>query len=86
MERAGEGWALTDLARHSNPADAEAALAAAQRLFADADSSRWPARLRPLGMLAVLAARDAAQGLEKLEPPGAPGRMLRMLRHRFTGR
>jgi phytoene synthase len=83
MERAGEGWALVDLARHSNAADAESAMeAAADRL----KETRWPSRLRPLGMLAALAARDAERGLGHLEPHGAPPRMLRMLRHRLTGR
>jgi phytoene synthase len=83
MERAGEGWALVDLARHSSAADAQAAMgAAAERLQA----VPWPSRLRPLGMLAALATRDVERGLANLEPPGAPGRMLRMLRHRLTGR
>jgi phytoene synthase len=83
MEQGGEAWALVDLARHSNAADAESALkAAADRLR----RSRWPSTLRPLGMLAALAARDAERGLSDLEPHGAPPRMLRMLRHRLTGR
>jgi phytoene synthase len=82
MEAAGEAWALVDLARHSNPVDGAAAMAAAAERL---QPLRWPARLRPLGMLAVLAARDVERGLADLEPPGAPPRMLRMLRHRFTG-
>jgi phytoene synthase len=82
MERAGEAWALVDLMRHSNPADGAAALAAAADRL---ETVRWPSRLRPLGMLAALAARDVKRGLEDLEPQGAPPRMLRMLRHRFTG-
>ena len=84
MERAGEGWALADLARHSNPVDAKAALEQArERLF---DKVRWPSGLRPIGMLAALALRDMERGIEQIEPPGAPGRMLRMIRHRLTGR
>jgi len=83
-ERAGEGWALIDLARHSNAEDAEAALLAAQRRLQE--GVRWPTRFRPLGMLAALARRDAERGLAQLEPQGAPARMLRMLRHRLTGR
>lgn len=81
---AGEGWSLVDLARRtSQEAEAQAALAAAtQRAAAPA---RWPAPLRPLGMLAALARRDATRGLP-LEPQGSPARMLRMLRHRLTGR
>lgn len=41
---------------------------------------RWPKTLRPLGMLYVLALRDPT------EPQGSPRRILRMLRHRLTGR
>jgi hypothetical protein len=37
-------------------------------------------------MLAVLAQRDAARGIDALEPPGVPPRLARMLRHRLTGR
>lgn len=81
-ERAGEGWALVDLARHSADAgDVEAAIAAARERAAP---FRWPSRLRPLGMLAALARRDAAAA-PAWEVQGAPGRMLRMLRHRITG-
>lgn len=42
--------------------------------------SIWPAPLRPLGMLYVLAQRDPH------ERQGSPARLLRMLRHRLTGR
>ena len=84
LEQAGEGWALADLARHSAKADAEAAFAAARERFQRRE--RWPAALRPLGMLAALARRDAERGLERLEPPGAPPRVARMLRHRLIGR
>ena len=86
MARAGEGWALMDLARHSNPVDAEAALAAARERLVGLGSLRWPSPLRPLGMLARLAARDAERELADLEPHGAPPRVLIMLRHRITGR
>ncbi|MFN3388670.1 MAG: squalene/phytoene synthase family protein [Allosphingosinicella sp.] len=80
---AGEAWALIDLARHSaEEADVEAAVAAAR---GRARARRWPARLRPLGMLAALARRDAEAGRPRWEAQGAPGRMLRMLRHRLTG-
>lgn len=80
---AGEKWALVDLARHSNEADADAALAAAR---AQPAAGRWPAGLRPLGMLAALAARDAEPARPRWERQGAPARMLRMLRLRLTGR
>jgi phytoene synthase len=80
---AGERWALVDLARHSaNAADTDAALALARAL---PPAGRWPARLRPLGMLAALAARDAEPDRPRWEAPGAPRRMLRMLRLRLTG-
>ena len=81
VDAAGEAWALIDLARHSaDPADAEAARAAARSRSVP---SSWPKRLRPLGMLAVLAAEDARAGRKA---PGSPARMWRMLRHRLTGR
>ena len=86
MERAGEGWALVDLARHSNAVDGEAALAAARELFAGIARMRWPSALRPLGMLARLARRDSAHMLGEMEPQGAPARMWHMLGHRLTGR
>jgi phytoene synthase len=83
-EQAGEAWALVDLARHSgNQPDADAALEAARARFAE---RRWPARLRPLGMLAALSRRDAEPDRPRWEEPGAPRRMARMMRHRLTGR
>jgi 15-cis-phytoene synthase len=83
LEAAGAGWALVDLARHSSKAEeASAALGLAKARFAEAPR-RWPSRLRPLGMLAILASRDAAAGPGT---PASPGRMLRMLVHRITGR
>ena len=86
MAQAGEGWALMDLARHSNAVDAEAALAAARERFSGLKDLRWLSGLRPLGMLARLAGRDAERGLAGLEPHGAPVRIWTMLRHRITGR
>jgi phytoene synthase len=82
IETAGRAWALADLARHSNAADGAAALAAVRAL---PPPTRMPGRLRPLGMLATLARRDAEPGRERWEPQGAPSRMWRMLRHRLTG-
>jgi phytoene synthase len=80
---AGEAWALADLARHSSePHDVEAALGAARARNVPA---RWPKKLRPLGMLAILAARDLARGPERWEEAGAPPRRARMMRHRLTG-
>lgn len=86
MERLGEGWALVDLARHSNAVDAASAFALARDRLEEAGGVRWPARLRPIGMLAALAIRDAAAAPGALEPHGSPRRMLRMLAHRLTGR
>jgi phytoene synthase len=81
---AGQAWALVDLARHSAEADeSDAALAAVRAL---PPLQRMPSRLRPLTMLAALALRDAEPDRVKWEPQGSPGRMLRMLRHRMTGR
>jgi phytoene synthase len=82
VEAGGGAWALIDLARHStDAADSEAAAQAARAV----QPVRWPARLRPLGMLAALAGRDAEPERPHWEPQGAPVRMLRMLRHRLTG-
>ncbi|HEX8644561.1 MAG TPA: squalene/phytoene synthase family protein [Allosphingosinicella sp.] len=83
VEAGGALWALVDLARNSaDGADAEAALTAARAIR----SERWPRRLRSLGMLAMLAARDAEPSRVRWEPLGAPRRMLRMARHRLTGK
>jgi len=79
---AGEAWALADLARHSNEADADAALA---RLRTLPLPPRLPGRVRPLGMLAALARRDAEPNRPRWEQQGSPGRMGRMLRYRLTG-
>ncbi len=82
---AGAGWALADLARRlRSPVGAAGARdQAVKRLEIIADR-RWPRSLRPLGMLAMLARRDAQASSP--ERRGAPGRLLRMLRHRLTGR
>lgn len=83
VDQAGEAWALVDLARHcASAADADIALAAARERTLP---RRWPSRLRPLGMLAVLAARDLDPAHPPWEPRGTPGRMWRMLRHRISG-
>ncbi|HEX8625417.1 MAG TPA: squalene/phytoene synthase family protein [Allosphingosinicella sp.] len=83
IDQAGEAWALVDLARHcATEADSDIALAAARER---ALPRRWPARLRPLGMLAILASRDLDPARPPWEPRGAPARMWRMLRHRISG-
>jgi phytoene synthase len=83
LEEAGEAWALVDLARHcATREDSDVALAEARERRLP---GRWPARLRPLGMLALLAARDSDPARPPWEPRGSPKRMLLMLRHRITG-
>jgi phytoene synthase len=83
VEDAGEAWALVDLARHcATAADSDIALAAARERKLP---RHWPSRLRPLGMLAVLAARDLDPARPPWEARGAPARMWRMLRHRISG-
>jgi phytoene synthase len=76
-EEAGEAWALVDLARHCGTAVAAARRRNLRR--------RWPPRLRPLGMLAILAERDLDPARPPWEARGAPRRMWRMLRHRISG-
>ena len=84
---AGEGWALTDLGfRLSGEAGrASARTQAAARFRAIADY-RWPTALRPLGMLAMLARRDAFRPATRDRRQGSPRRLLRAMRHRMTGR
>jgi len=80
---AGQVWALADLARRSgNAVEVRAILHVARDRPA---GKRWPPALRPLGMLAALARRDAERGLP-MERQGSPARLLRMLGHRLTGR
>jgi phytoene synthase len=85
IERAGEAWALADLARRSRDAGEAAAVLVSVRERA-AVIRGWPAMLRPLGMLAMLAVRDAERGPDRLEPIGSPRRMMAMLRYRLIGR
>lgn len=83
LEQAGEAWALVDLARHCGSTDdSDVAIAAARERR---PPLHWPSKLRPLGMLAALAARDSDPARPPWEPRGAPARMLRMLSHRITG-
>jgi phytoene synthase len=83
VDGAGEAWALVDLARHcATRADSDIALAAARERILP---RRWPSKLRPLGMLAILAGRDSDPERPPWEARGAPARMWRMLRHRISG-
>jgi len=81
VEAAGRAWALVDFARRaSEPEERNMALSAAQAVDLP---RRWPSALRPLGMLAMLARRDAQS--PSLGQPGSPSRMARMLAHRLSG-
>lgn len=79
---AGALWALADLARHSRRvAEVKIGLPESQ----NSPKTKWPKRLRPLGMLAMLARRDLERLERNPESSGSPGRILRMIRHRLTG-
>ncbi|MFL9841802.1 hypothetical protein ABS767_12570 [Sphingomonas sp. ST-64] len=80
--RAGEGWALADVAlRLSDPAEAATARRMAEDALAEATKLRWSRNGRALGAMAHLARLDLA-GVA----PGAPKRTGRALWHRMTGR
>lgn len=84
---AGAGWAMADLAFHlRDPGEVERAKATARAHLASFGERSWPARLRPLTMLAALARRDAALPAGASRPLGSPGRAGRMAWHRLTGR
>ncbi len=76
VDAAGEAWALIDLARGGERPDLSS-------IRAKIPEARWPVPLRPLGMLAVIAGEDAAS---EFRLQNSPRRILRMLRHRITGR
>ena len=78
VERAGESWALADLARHSRRKDES-------KLPVPESKTRWPKNLRPLGMLVMLARRDLERFGKKPERLGNPLRILRMIWHRVSG-
>jgi phytoene synthase len=78
VREAGAGWALADLARHSRRVDEI-------KSPRPAPGVKWPRKLRPLGMLAMLARRDLERLGQKPEKPGSPGRIMRLIRHRMSG-
>lgn len=83
LAAAGAGWALSDLAHRPGTTGVRAAAREhAASILAGAPAS-WPTALRPLGMLAVLAANDAERPDRR---QGHPSRLLRMLALRITGR
>ncbi|WP_174284668.1 squalene/phytoene synthase family protein [Sphingomonas bacterium] len=82
--RAGEGWALTDLATHlRDPGQAALARTMAIDAFASGSRHAWPRQLRPIGMLSLLARADLAVPQPR---PGSPHRLARLLMHRIWGR
>lgn len=76
--RAGEAWALADLVRHSRRVDEVKTGSVTPKM-------KWPRRLRPLGMLAMLARRDLRNIGQDPEKAGSPARILRMIGHRISG-
>lgn len=86
-ERAGEGWALADVARHMRDAAvARQAAAAAAPAIAAATAVRWSGAGRPLGALAHLARMDLRVPLDAPIARGAPRRVARLALFRLTGR
>lgn len=84
---AGEGWALADLGHHLRDIEARRfARDRAAALLATVDLHRWPASLRSLGLLVLLARKDAAMPADRMRRQGSPGRLLRALAYRLTGR
>jgi phytoene synthase len=77
---AGRGWALADLALHLGDAGLGARVEALARPhLAAARTHRWSRAGRAIGALALLARQD-------LDRAGPVTRILRLLRHRLTGR
>ena len=79
VAQAGALWALADLARHSRRNEPV-------KTSSPESQVKWPRRLRPLGMLAMLARRDLERHGLASEKQVSPRRILRMLRHRLTGK
>jgi phytoene synthase len=87
LAAAGEGWALADLGHRLRDIQARgvARRLAAERLNQVA-IGRWSRSLRPLGLLTLLAKRDAAVGAAIIRRQGAPARILRAAFYGLTGR
>ncbi|ATE67235.1 hypothetical protein COO09_13840 [Rhizorhabdus dicambivorans] len=85
--RAGEGWALADLGHRLRDPEARAfARIEAMKRLTDVAIGRWPAPLRPLGLLTVLARGDAALPADRQRRQGSPKRLFRALAYRLMGR
>jgi phytoene synthase len=79
VSQAGALWALADLARHGRRGDDA-------KTPPPESQVKWPRLLRPLGMLAVLSRRDLERRGQEFEKMGSPRRILRMIRHRLSGK
>jgi phytoene synthase len=77
-QAAGALWSLVDGASHCSDADSRAYLCQAARMWLQEVPTREPAALRPLTVLAALAAHD-------LRPGGRLGRVGVALAHRLRG-
>jgi phytoene synthase len=85
LAKAGEAWALADLAhRHSDEAIRADARSRAVDAAKEIAGGGWSRASRPLAALAALAARDAVDPGPRRQ--GSPSRLLRMLALRLTGR
>ena len=86
IEEAGGLWALADAARHCSDSMSRTMLIGQGHAFARGLARlRFASALRPLSMLAAIAARDCQRG-DPFEPEATPRRAAAMLRHRLTGR
>jgi len=77
-EAAGALWSLVDVGRHCSDAESRALLCEAARASLEEVPARLPSILRPLTILAALAAYD-------LRPGGRLGRIGVALAHRLRG-
>ena len=80
LAAAGRAWAAADLAAGlSDPAAAATAMRIADAAWSDAFSARWPAALRPIGALSLIAMLDRGADTPV-------GKALRLTRFRLIGR
>ncbi|MHA6766013.1 hypothetical protein [Sphingobium ummariense] len=86
LPRAGQVWALWDLAGHcGDEALARAAVDMAVEVAAEVGAPRWPAEWRPLRIAFTLARQDVGQG--RGAPSGLPrGLVWRLWRIALVGR
>ena len=87
VERAGAGWALADLARHSrDPAAAAVPRALAEAALDEAMQARWSRAARALGAMTLSARMNLRAATDAPMPITAPSRIARLAWHRLTGR